>query len=172
MVTKLLVGALLVPIVMFGVVISADYAVIDVREGGPDGMRIIIPVPLALARVALHFAPEDAQYIPCPEIGGYIPDIQRAVGELRAARDGILVSVEEHDETVLIRKVGENLEIDVDGDSEEVHVTIPLDAVVDILDQYDGEGFHTKDLIRSIGEIHGELLHVRDGDAEVKVWIW
>jgi len=170
--TKLLVGVLLVPIVMFGVVISADYAVVDVREGGPDGMHIIIPVPLALARVALTFAPEDAQYVPCPEISGYIPAIQRAVGELRAARDGVLVSVEEHDETVLIRKVGENLEIDVDGDSEEVHVTIPLDAVVDILDQYDGEGFYTKDLIRSIGEIHGELLHVRDGDEEVKVWIW
>ncbi len=170
--TKLLVGVLLVPIVMFGVVISADYAVVDVREGGPDGMHIIIPVPLALARVALTFAPEDAQYIPCPEISGYIPAIQRAIGELRAARDGVLVSVEERDETVIIRKVGENLQIDVDGDSEEVHVTIPLDAVVDILDQYDGEGFYTKDLIRSIGEIHGELLHVRDGDEEVKVWIW
>lgn len=170
--TKLLVGVLLVPIVMFGVVISADYAVVDVREGGPDGMHIIIPVPLALARAALSFAPEDAQYIPCPEISGYIPDMQRVVGQLRGARDGVLVSVEERDETVLIRKVGENLEIDVDGDGEEVHVTIPLDAVVGVLDQYDGEGFHTKDLIRSIGEVHGQLVHVRDGNEEVKVWIW
>jgi hypothetical protein len=157
---------------MFGVVISADYAVVDVREGGPDGMHIIIPVPLALARVALSFAPEDAQYVPCPEISTYIADIQRAVGELHAARDGVLVSVEERDETVLIRKVGENVEIDVDGNGEEVHVTIPLDAVVEMLDQYDGEGFYTKDLISSIGEVHGEVVHVRDGDEEVKVWIW
>jgi hypothetical protein len=41
-----------------------------------------------------------------------------------------------------------------------------------MLDQYDGEGFYTKDLIRSIGEVHGEVVHVRDGDEEVKVWIW
>ena len=170
--TKLLVGVLLVPIVMVGVVVSADYAVVDVREGGPDGMHIFIPVPLALARVALTFAPQEAQYVPCPEISEYIPDIQRAVGELRRARDGVLVSVEERDETVLIRKVGENVEIDVDGDGEEVHVTVPLDALVDMLDQYDGEGFYTKDLIKSIGGMRGEVVHVRDGDEEVKVWIW
>lgn len=170
--TKLLVGVLLIPVLLLGMVVSADYAVVDVREGGPDGMHLIIPVPLVLARVALTFAPEDVQYVPCPEISEYIPAIRRAVGELRATRDGVLVSVEERDETVLIRKVGENIEIDVEEDSEEVHVTIPLDAVIDALDKYDGEGFYAKDLIKSIGQVHGEVMHVRDGDEEVRVWIW
>jgi hypothetical protein len=170
--TKLLVGVLLIPVVTLVMVVTADYAVVDVREAGPDGMRLIIPVPLALARLAVSFAPEEAQYVAVPEISEYIPAIQRAVDELRAARDGVLVSVEERDETVLIRKVGDTLEIDVDDGDEEVHVTVPLEAVNDMLEQYDGEGFRTKDLIKSVGQMRGKLVHVRGDDEEVKVWVW
>jgi hypothetical protein len=172
MTTKLLAGVLLIPLVTLVMVVSADYAVVDVREGGPDGMRLIIPVPLALARFALSFAPEEAQYIQVPEISDYIPAIQRAIEELRAARDGVLVSVEERNETVLIQKLGEKLRIDVDDGGEQVHVTVPLDAVGDMLEQYDGEGFRTKDLIRSVGQMRGKLVHVRGDDEEVKVWVW
>lgn len=170
--SKLVIGLLAAPAIFLALLLSADYAVVDVREGGPDGMRLIIPVPLTIAQIALNFAPAEAKYIQVPEIAPYLPYAERVIEELRGARDGILVSVEERDETVLVRKVGDALEVQVDDHGEEVHATVPFDLVLDILRSYDGEGFDTRDLLRAVRSVHGDLVHVRNGDEEVKIWIW
>jgi hypothetical protein len=171
--TKLIVGFLGLPAIFLGLLLSADYAVVDVREGGPGGMRIIVPVPLALARVALSFAPPEARYIQVPEIAEYLPYAERLVEELRGAGDGLLVSVEDRDQTVRIRKVGDMLEVHVVDGDELIDVTVPLDAVLDMVRAYDGRGFDTRDLLRAVGRADGDLVHVRGrGREEVKVWIW
>ncbi len=170
--TKLVVAFLVVPALFITLLLSADYAIVDLRKGGPDGMHIIVPVPLSLARLALNFAPAEAKYVQVPEIAEYLPYAERIVEELRKAPDGVLVSVEERDESVLVEKVGETLEVHVhDGDSV-VDVTVPLEAVLDVLRAYDGEGFDTRDLIRAIGRAHGNIVHIRDGEHEVKIRIW
>ena len=168
--TKLVAGLLAVPVMFTGLLLSADYAVIDVRTD--EGIRVIVPVPLALARVALNFAPPEAKYIQVPEIGEYLPYAEKVVEALRDAPDGVLVSVEERDETVLVEKVGDNLEVTVKNGDELVDVTVPLDSVIDIVRAYDGMGFDTRDLIRAVGRIHGPVVHVRTGSEEVKVWVW
>ena len=170
--TKLVIGLIVAPAIFVGLLLSADYAVVDVREGGPDGMRIIVPVPLSLARLALNFAPAEAKYVQVPEIGEYLPYAERIVAELRDAPDGVLVSVEEGDETVRVEKVGDTLEVHVNDGPELVDVTVPLDAVLDIVRAYDGEGFDTRDLIRAVGRARGNVVHVRGGEEEVKVWVW
>lgn len=170
--TKLLIGLLVVPAIFAGLLLSADYAIVDVREGGPDGMRIIVPVPLALAKFGLNFAPPEAKYVQVPEIAEYLPYAERIVEELRKAPDGVLVSVQERDETVLVEKVGDNLEVHVRDGDEVVDVTVPFDSVLDIVRAYDGEGFDTRDLIRAVGRAHGDLVHVKDGDEEIRVWVW
>ncbi len=170
--TKLVVAFLVVPALFITLLLSADYAIVDVREGGPDGMHIIVPVPLSLARLALNFAPAEAKYVQVPEIAEYLPYAERIVEELRKAPDGVLVSVEERDASVLVEKVGETLEVHVEDGDTVVDVTVPLDAVLDVLRAYDGEGFDTRDLIRAIGRAHGNLVHVRDGDREIKIRIW
>jgi len=170
--TKLIAGLVLAPAMFLGLLASADYAVVDVREGGPDGMHIIVPVPLSLARIALNFAPSEAKYVEVPEIARYLPYADRIVAELRSAPDGVLVSVEERDQTVHVEKIGDTLEVHVNDDGSVVDVTIPLDAVMDVVRAYDGGGFDTRDLLRAVGRAHGNLVHVRDGDEEVKVWVW
>lgn len=170
--TKLAIGFLVVPALFVSLLLSADYAIVDVREGGPGGMHIIVPVPLSLARLALNFAPAEAKYVQVPEIAEYLPYAERIVEELRNAPDGVLVSVEERDESVLVEKVGETLEVHVTAGDAVVDVTVPLDAVLDVLRAYDGEGFDTRDLIRAIGRAHGNVVHVRDGEDEVKIWVW
>ena len=172
MATKLTVGLVLAPTIFVGLLLSADYAIVDVREGGPDGMHIIVPVPLSLARLALNFAPSEAKYVQVPEIAEYMPYAERIIEVLREAPDGVLVSVEERGETVLVEKVGDTVEVHVNNGDEVVDVAVPLDAVLDILRAYDGEGFDTRDLIRAIGRAHGNIVHVRNGDEEVKVYIW
>ncbi len=170
--TKLIIGLLLAPAIFLALLLSADYAIVDVREGGPDGMRIIVPVPLALARLALNFAPAEAKYVQVPEVADYLPYAERIVEELRHAPDGVLVSVEERDENVRVEKVGDTLAVYVVDGAEIVDVKVPFDAVLDIVRAYDGEGFDTRDLLRAVGRAHGNVVHVRGGDEEVRVWVW
>ncbi|MCH7826295.1 MAG: hypothetical protein IH849_15980 [Acidobacteria bacterium] len=175
MAMKLVIGLLLAPAIFLGLLLSADYAIVDVREGGPDGMHIIVPVPLSLVRLALNFAPAEAKYVQVPEIAEYaeyMPYAEHIIEVLREASDGVLVSVQERDQTVLVEKVGDTVEIHVNDGDEVVDVTVPLDAVLDILRAYDGEGFDTRDLIRAVGRAHGNIVHVRNGDQEVKVYVW
>jgi hypothetical protein len=170
MMSKLVAGLLVVPAVFLGLLLSADYAVVDVRQG--DGMRLIVPVPLALARLALSFAPPEARYVHVPEVADYLPHAERIVAELRGVDDGLLVSVEDRDQTVRIEKVGDALQIFVDEGDSVVDVSVPLDAVIDMLRAYDGRGFDTRDLVRAVGRADGDLVHVRDRDQEVKIWVW
>lgn len=175
MAMKLVIGLLLAPAIFLGLLLSADYAIVDVREGGPDGMHIIVPVPLSLVRLALNFAPAEAKYVQVPEIAEYaeyMPYAEHIIEVLREASDGVLVSVQERDQTVLVEKVGDTVEVHVNDGDEVVDVTVPLDAVLDILRAYDGEGFDTRDLIRAVGRAHGNIVHVRNGDQEVKVYVW
>lgn len=175
MAMKLVIGLLLAPAIFLGLLLSADYAIVDVREGGPDGMHIIVPVPLSLVRLALNFAPAEAKYVQVPEIAEYaeyLPYAEHIIEVLREASDGVLVSVQERDQTVLVEKVGDTVEVHVNNGDEVVDVTVPLDAVLDILRAYDGEGFDTRDLIRAVGRAHGNIVHVRNGDQEVKVYVW
>ena len=170
MATKIVAGFLIIPAIFIGLLLSADYAVVDVRDG--DGMRIIVPVPLAFAKVALNFAPDEAKYVQVPEIAEYLPYAEAIVGELRNARDGVLVSVEERGQNVLVEKVGDDLEIHVKDGDEVVDVTVPFDMVLGVLQSYDGKGFDTRDLIRAIGRADGGRVHVKSDNEEVKVWVW
>lgn len=170
MTSKILMVVFLIPAVLLGMLITADYAVVDIQD---EGTRIVVPVPVFLASLALRFAPAGAQYVEVPEIARYVPVARKAVTALQDARDAVLVAVEEGDESVRVEKVGDDLEIDVIERGEEVRVRIPLRAVTTVLDGYDGRGFRTRAFLDVIGEIgHGDVVHVRERDEEVRVWIW
>ena len=52
------------PLVASGLFLGATgVLLVDVREGGPDGMHIVVPVPLIVAQAALSFAPEEARMV-------------------------------------------------------------------------------------------------------------
>lgn len=113
--------------------------IVDVREGGPDGTHIVIPVPLVVAQAALALAPAEARYVKC-------------------------------DESVLVRKEGKCITIDVNEADEQVHCRVPLKSVARILAAYDGEGFSTSTMIRALRSApRGDLVHVRDGQDEVRI---
>ena len=168
-----LVAVLSLPLVFVGVLASSSCLVIDVKEGGPDGLHLVIPVPLFLAQAALSFVPDEHTRIPCPEVAEYLPVAESIVEELRSIPDTELVRVEEDDELVVISKVHDNLEVEVYGVREEVSVSLPLSAVEDILASFDGETFEASQVVAALrGISQTDLVHVRDGDEEVKIWIW
>jgi hypothetical protein len=168
-----LAAVLSLPLVFVGMLSTSSCLVVDVKEGGPDGLHLIIPVPLVLAQAALSFVPDEHTRIPCPEAVEYLPVAERVIEELMAMPDTELVRIEEDDELVVISKTGDNLEVEVYGDREEVSISLPLTAVRDILASFDGETFEASEVVAALrGISRTDLVYVRDGDEEVKIWIW
>jgi hypothetical protein len=95
------------------------------------------------------------------------------IEELMAIPDTELVRVEDDDELVVVSKSGDTLEVEVYGDSEEVMVSVPLTAVEEILAGFDGETFEASEAVAALrGISRTDLVHVRDGDEEIKIWVW
>jgi hypothetical protein len=128
---------------------------------------------LSLARAALALAPDEAKLVEIPDIEHYQDVAEELVDELLVAPDGVLVEVDDGDDHVWIAKVDDAIEIEVDGDGEEVSISAPLEVIADILDSYDGQELATREVLAALATISStELVHVRTEDEEVKVWIW
>jgi hypothetical protein len=164
-----------VPIALLATVASLGVVVVDVREGGPDGSRIVVPVPLVFAQAALALAPAVA-----PDEKMRIPDealehvgLAREILEaLAAAPDGELVRVEERDELVVIAKEGRSLRVRVSGHKENVSVNVPLHLALQALPDEHGH-IRTAALAGALGGVRfTDLVEVQDGNDHVRVWVW
>ena len=163
-----------IPLLLLGLVASSGLVVVDVKTS--DGPRIVVPVPLFLARAGLGFAPQEAREVEIPELGEYPEIASRLVAELRDCADGILVEVDDGDDHVLIEKIGDEIAIEVTSDDEEVSVRIPLAAASEILESYDGSRLRVAgilDALSSSSSLSGtDLVHVKSENEEVKIWVW
>ena len=162
-----------IPLLLLGLVASSGLVVVDVKLA--DGPRIVVPVPLFLARAALGFAPEEAREVEVPELGEYSEIASRLVAELRDCDDGILVEVDDQDDHVLIEKIGDEIAIEVSSADQEVSVRIPLAAAAEILESYDGSRLRVAGVLDALSSssLSGtDLVHVRSENEEVKIWVW
>jgi hypothetical protein len=110
--------------------------IVDVREGGEDGAHIVVPVPLALARLATVFMPDRMLHVECPtELERWAPVADQLIAELRVQPDFTLVEVVEANDQVSVRKSGRHLLVDVtSADGDAVHCRLPLRTVRRVLD--------------------------------------
>ena len=160
-------------ILLAGVTLAAlPWVVVDVRQAEPEAFHITVPLPLPLARAALLFVDEDETRVEIPELARFYPAAEKMVRLLADAPDAELMRVSSRDEEVIIAKVGDRLEIDVETQDEEVHVRIPLSRLEELLSYYDGEAFEISDLLDVVEAISpGELVLVRGRDHEVTLAI-
>jgi hypothetical protein len=169
-----LAAVLAVPLALLATVASLGVVVVDVREGGPDGHRILVPAPLVLAQAGLAVAPavlEDEMRIP-EEALEHMPLARDVLEALIAAPDGELVRVEERDEQVVIRKEGDNLVVRVHGKGEDVSVNVPLTLAVNALPDSRGH-LNSLAMAGSLSSLRfTDLVEVNDGDTHVKIWVW
>lgn len=165
-----------VPIAMIATVASLGIVVVDVREGGPDGHRIVVPVPLVLAQAALAVAPAVAPHdklrIPDGEALEHIGLAREVLEALADAPDGELVRVEEEKEQVLVTKEGRSLRVRVRSDRENVNVTVPLHLAMQALPDRHGR-IHTAAIAGALSSVRfTELVDVQDGKDHVRVYVW
>ena len=164
-----------VPIALLATIASLGVVVVDVREGGPDGTRIVVPVPLVFAQAALAVAPAvapaDKMRIP-DEALEHVGLAREILEALAAAPDGELVRVEQRDELVVITKEGRSLRVRVSGERENVSVNVPLHLALQALPDEHG---HIRGAALA-GALAGvrftDLVDVQDGNDHVRVWVW
>jgi type IV secretory pathway protease TraF len=170
---KLAGVALAVPVAAVAAVGATGVVVVDVREGGPSGHHIVVPMPLALARAGLVLAPPDKARIDVGEAAGHIPMARGVIEAIAAAPDGEFVRVEQPDEQVVLSKSGDLLKVEVHGKrGETVKVQVPLQAVLDILPR-DGGPIQAAQLATALESLRfTDLVEVHDGDDQVKVWVF
>jgi hypothetical protein len=164
-----------VPIALVATVASLGVVVVDVREGGPNGSRIVVPVPLVLAQAAVALAPmaapEHAMRVP-EEAVEHMGLAREVVEALAAAPDGEFVRVEERDETVVITKEGQTLKVRVTGKRESVSVNVPLHLALAALPGRDGR-IRTAALAGALAGVRfTDVVDVKDGNDHVRVWVW
>lgn len=153
--------------------IAAHTGVLLVDVDAEEGPRIVVPVPLVVARAGLALAPDDVQWIRAPEVAGYLSHA-REIGEaLRGAGDGTLLAVIDGEERVTITREGPVLRVlAVDGSTSRADVTLPLASLESALRAYDvGErSFRTSELVAALADApRGDLVHVVDGGDRVRV---
>jgi hypothetical protein len=165
----ILIAALATPLALAAM---AKYVIVDVREGGPEGTRLIVPVPLMLAQIAARFTPREVRHLRDPKLSEYMPLLRIVARELRQVGDAEFVRVEERDETVSVVKSGGNLVVEVAQPSEHVYVRFPVAALEQIFQNSHGDCLHPAEILSALRETSGELVHVVDGDNEVRISVW
>jgi hypothetical protein len=165
-----------IPVAMLATVASLGVVVVDVREGGPNGNRVVVPVPLVFAQAAVALAP-----IAAPDRAMRLPNealehmgLAREVLEaLAAAPDGEYVRVEERDELVVVAKEGRYFKVNVkNGTRESVSVNVPINLALQALPGSDGR-IRTVALAGALSGVRfTDLVDVRDGKDHVRVWVW
>jgi hypothetical protein len=166
-----------VPLALLATVASLGVMVVDVREGGPNGHRIVVPVPLVLAQAALAVAPlaapPQALKLRDPEALKHMGLAREVIEALAAGPDGELVRVEDERERVSVEKRGGSLRVRVEnGDREAVSVNVPLHLALNAIPDADGR-ISMAALAGSLGAVRfTDLVDVRDGDDHVRIRVY
>lgn len=150
---------------------------IEVDENDTDASHVKVNLPLSVVEIALEAAPEkivDDGRIRMHHIDEDIDvdDLRRMWSELRSAPDSELVSVQKKEETVSIRRQGDQILIDVDDreDRDTAHIQVPV-SVVDALFSGEGQELNLKEAISQLKSLRGDIVRVDDGETKVRIWI-
>ena len=162
-----------------------DWMVVDVHvvDVSPDDdieldtpVHVKVPFPLIIASIASAFIPDEAlaeAEIP-PEVTAQKDLVLASVRALLESPDAALVKVQTDDADVSIVKDGDTLRIAVDADDAVVRCNIPIDGVLEALENWD---WQTADPQMIFDVLHaaenGELVTVATEDGvrvAIKMW--
>ena len=164
-----------IPLALLAVVAGTGVVVVDVKAS--DGPHLILPVPLLLAETAARLAPIPPAHLKLDHqldrARPYLPAALEVLDALAASPDGDLVQVDEPDHQVRISKVGDVLEVRVQGSGEDVSVHVPLALAREAARQAGTGRLSPGDLIAALRNARlTQLVDVHDGEDRVKITVW
>jgi hypothetical protein len=108
---------------------------VDVDEHRARGAHVHVWAPAAIVPMALHFLPDRKLDEVTDRAKEWTPLARLAAKELRRYPNTTFVEVESDDEHVKVVTVGSKIQVDVTGPEENVHVTVPLAMIEDVIAQ-------------------------------------
>lgn len=153
---------------------SLHFVVVRVHDRGPDGMKIWLPLPIELAQAALWFVPDYEKYFDTDtvQIERFRPLAQALLEALEEVDQVELVRVNEGDQTVVVRKAGTDIEINVQTDREEVKVRLAMRTLQGLVDSFDDGRFDAAGALSALKHSSGLMVHVDEPNTEVSLTIW
>ncbi|HEV2491993.1 MAG TPA: hypothetical protein VG204_02860 [Terriglobia bacterium] len=127
-------------VLLLGLVVYSEGAVTVYVHDKPQGTRIWLPIPALLVDAGLSFVPDRDLREAERQIGPWLPAIQAASAELARCPDATLVEVKDSHEHVLISKYGDTLRIDVEDETDTVHIALPVGLVNSLAHQLEAAG--------------------------------
>lgn len=122
-----------VPLGLAAAAAGTGVVVVDVRELGPHGHHIVVPIPLAAVQLAAALVPAHAARMDLGEAAEHVGVVRGVLQALSDAPDGELVRVEEPGEQVVVAKRDGLLRVEVHGRGEDVSVSLPLALALEAL---------------------------------------
>ncbi len=127
---KVMMGAMYTTLIGGAVLFHEGAITVNVKEmrEGREPQRVFVVAPAAVVPWAIKLIPE--RHVPrLPEEAlQALPAVQAAADELERMPDTVLVEVQSKREHVKVSKENGYLVVDVTGDREEVHVSVPIRA--------------------------------------------
>ena len=168
-----LAGMVAVPVATAGTVAVTGVAVVDVQEPR-GGKHFVVPVPLALAQIAVAFVPEHkTRFRMHEQAKRYLPVAREMLEALGGAEDGELVRVEEPGKNVVIAKEGGTLRVKVDERGKHVDVNVPIRMALSLLPDADGRLSASAALFALQHARYSKVVDVTDDDGKhVKITVY
>ena len=162
--------------VVLGVVVAATgVMVVDVKKS--DGTRLVVPMPLLLVQAAAPLAPTQAAAAgierQVARVRRYLPVAEEVLAAVALSPDSDLARVDEGDEHVRVRKVGDSLHIRIESLRENVELKVPFELARRALDRAREGPLSPADLVALLRHSRlTQLADVHDGGDHVKITIW
>ena len=120
--------------------------------------------------MALETVVTDGQVRLGEKHGVSVSSLREMWQQRRSAGDTEFIALEETDQTVHVARVGNQIEVRVDGSDGTVRVDLPI-AVVDVLFSDEGDNLNITAAIGELKNLRGDIIHVSEESRQICVWI-
>jgi|ERR1700722_16564879 hypothetical protein len=119
---------------------SEGFVSVRVHEKRADGTHLSLYVPAMAINGALHFVPKEHLGDASEQIRPWLPTIETAIHELDNSKDVTFVEVTSPEQHVVVKTNHGSIVVDVDDSENSVHVSAPLRAIDDAVQQIAAAG--------------------------------
>ena len=154
---------------------SQSWVHVQIEGDRDDAQRVALNLPLGAVGAVMALAPRDVLSAEghlriAEQHGVSVSDIRTMWREIMAAGDSEFVAVEQEDRTVRVARLGDQIQVRVDGAEESVRVDLPT-VVVDALLSGDGDTLNIAAALDELQTLRGDIVRVVENERQIRVWV-
>lgn len=159
---------------MAGVAAQDSQLWIHVQIEGQENENANIDLPVAALEAMLSMAPEtvvsNGQVQVGAEQGISVTALREMWYQLRDTSDMNFLTFEEANQTLRVARVGNQIEVRVNGSNGNVQANLPV-TIVDALLASEGDTLNISAAIAELKNLRGDIININEDSRQVRVWI-